>query len=27
MSKNYLLRKELKWQNPFSLENIKKHST
>jgi hypothetical protein len=26
MSKNYLL-KELKWQKPFSLENIKKHST
>jgi hypothetical protein len=24
MSKNYLLRKELKWQKPFSLENIKK---
>jgi hypothetical protein len=27
MSKNYLLKKELKWQSPFSLENIKKHST
>jgi hypothetical protein len=24
MSKNYLLKKELKWQKPFSLENIKK---
>jgi hypothetical protein len=24
MSKNYLLKKELKWQSPFSLEKYKK---